>query len=66
MYLKTILEVIIMRAGIVCMIIGFVSALGVRVIHDKLKELKEAKNEGAKITNAEDSTEQESSDTVQC
>lgn len=63
MCLKTILEVIIMRAGIVCMIVGFVSALGVRVIHDKLKE---AKNEGTKITNAEDSTEQESSDTVQC
>ena len=55
-----------MRAGIVCMIIGFVSALGVRVIHDKLKELKEVKNEGSKDTNAEDSTEQESSDTVQC
>ena len=50
-----------MRAGIVCMIIGFVSALGVRVIHDKLKE---AKDEGIKTTNGEDSTEQESSDTV--
>ena len=61
MCLKTILEVIIMR-GIVCMIIGLVSALGIRAIHDKM----EAKNEGAKITNAEDSTEQESSDTVQC
>ena len=56
-----------MRAGIVCMIVGFVSALGVRVIHDKLKELKElkeAKNEGAKITNAEDSAEQGSSDAI--
>ena len=64
MYLKTILEVIIMRAGIICMIIGFVvSALGIRAIHDKIEE---AKDEGAKITNAEDSTEQESSDTVQC
>ena len=64
MCLKTILEVIIMRAGIVCMIIGFVvSALGIRAIHDKIEE---AKNEGTKITNAEDSTEQESSDTVQC
>ena len=53
-----------MRAGIVCMIIGFVvSALGIRAIHDKIEE---AKNEGTKITNAEDSTEQESSDTVQC
>lgn len=52
-----------MRAGIVCMIIGFiVSALGIRAIHDKM----EAKNEGTKITNSEDSTEQESSDTVQC
>ena len=50
-----------MRAGIVCMIIGFiVSALGIRAIHDKL----EAKNEGTKIADAEDSTEQESSDTV--
>ena len=62
MCLKTILEVIIMRAGIVCMIIGFVSALGIRAIHDKM----EAKSEDTKITNAEDSTEQESSDTVQC
>ena len=52
--------------GIVCMIIGLVSALGIRAIHDKLKELKEVKNEGSKDTNAEDSTEQESSDTVQC
>ena len=53
-----------MRAGIICMIIGFVvSALGIRAIHDKIEE---AKDEGAKITNAEDSTEQESSDTVQC
>ena len=52
-----------MRAGIVCMIIGFiVSALGIRTIHDKM----EAKSEDTKITNAEDSTEQESSDTVQC
>ena len=51
-----------MRAGIVCMIIGFVSALGIRAIHDKM----EAKSEDTKITNAEDSTEQESSDTVQC
>ena len=43
-----------MRAGIVCMIIGFiVSALGIRAIHDKM----EAKNEGTKITNSEDSTE---------
>ena len=63
MYLKTILEVIIMRAGIVCMIIGFiVSALGIKAIHDTM----EAKSEDTKITNAEDSTEQESSDTVQC
>ena len=61
MCLKTILEVIIMR-GIVCMIIGLVSALGIRAIHDKM----EAKSEDTKITNAEDSTEQESSDTVQC
>ena len=61
MCLKTILEVIIMRAGIVCMIIGFiVSALGIRAIHDKM----EAKNEGIKSANGEDSTEQESSDTV--
>ena len=61
MCLKTILEVIIMR-GIVCMIIGLVSALGIKAIHDKM----EAKSEDTKITNAEDSTEQESSDTVQC
>ena len=61
MYLKTILEVIIMRA-IVCMIIGFVvSALGIRAIHDKIEE---AKDEGIKTANGEDSTEQESSDTV--
>ena len=63
MCLKTILEVIIMRAGIVCMIIGFVSALGIRAIHDKIEE---AKDEGIKTANGEDSTEQESSDTVQC
>lgn len=64
MCLKTILEVIIMRAGIVCMIIGFVvSALGIRAIRDKIEE---AKDEGIKTANGEDSTEQESSDTVQC
>ena len=57
MCLKTILEVIIMRVGIVFMIIGFVvSALGIRAIHDKMEE----KNEGVKITDAKDSTEQES------
>lgn len=51
-----------MRAGIVCMIIGFVvSALGIRAIHDKIEE---AKDEGIKTANGEDSTEQESSDTV--
>ena len=62
MCLKTILEVIIMRAGIVCMIIGFVvSALGIRAIHDKIEE---AKDEGIKTANGEDSTEQESSDTI--
>ena len=66
MYLKTILEVIIMRAGIVCMIIGFVvSALGIRAIHDKIEEAKD-EGEGIKTANGEDSTEQESSDTVQC
>ena len=56
MYLKTILEVIIMRA-IVCMIIGLVSALGIRAIHDKIEE---AKDEGIKTANGEDSKEQES------
>ena len=57
MCLKTILEVIIMRVGFVFMIIGFVvSALGIRAIHDKMEE----KNEGVKITDAKDSTEQES------
>ena len=60
MCLKTILEVITMRA-IVCMIIGLVSALGIRAIHDKIEE---AKDEGIKTANGEDSTEQESSDTV--
>lgn len=46
-----------MRAGIVCMIIGFiVSALGIRAIYDKM----EAKDEGIKTANGEDSKEQES------
>lgn len=53
-----------MRVGIVCMIIGFVvSALGIRAIYDKIEE---AKDEGTKTANGEDSKEQESSDTVQC
>lgn len=48
--------------GIICMAIGFISALGIRAIHDKIQE---AKNEGIEITDPEDSTEQESSETVQ-
>ena len=49
--------------GIICMAIGFISALGIRAIHDKIQEA--AKNEGIEITDPEDSTEQESSETVQ-
>lgn len=48
--------------GIICMIVGFVSALGIRAIHDKIQE---AKNEGIEIANPEDSSEQESSETIQ-
>lgn len=62
MYLKTIIfEVIIMR-GIVCMVIGFISALGIRAVYNKIQE---AKNEGIEITNTEDSSEQETSETIQ-
>ena len=48
--------------GIICMAIGFISALGIRAVYDKVQE---AKNEGIEITNQEDLTEQESSETVQ-
>lgn len=48
--------------GIICMAIGFVSALGIKAVYNKVKE---AKNEGIEITDPEDSTEQESSETVQ-
>lgn len=47
--------------GIICMAIGFISALGIRAIHDKIQE---GKNEGIEITDPEDSTEQESSETI--
>lgn len=47
--------------GIICMAIGFISALVIRAIHDKIQE---AKNEGIEITDPEDSTEQESSETI--
>ena len=61
MYLKTIVFEVIMR-GIICMAIGFISALGIKAVYDKVQE---AKGENIEIPDPEDSTEQESSETVQ-
>ena len=61
MYLKNIIFEVLFMRGIICMIVGFVSALGIRAIHDKIQEAKNEDN----CADPEDPSDQGSSETVQ-